>query len=420
LNDFADGHIKSVTSFVYGIHDGMLSRECNSASPAGFRTRDGILWFPSTKGLVKIDPRRLNREPPRVTIERVSLNHATLPLDQVVEIRPGQENLEIAYTGLSWSRPQQIRFKYQLAGLDHEWVEAEARRTAYYPHLPSGEYTFKVIADNGEGVWNLEGASLRVRVLPPFYRTWWFTALAGLMVLGLGLMIYQVRVRQLTRAKAAQEVFARQLINSQEQERKRIAAELHDSLGQSLVIIRNWALLGASQLESQAPAREELDEIDATASRAINEVREIAYNLGPYHLDRLGLAGIIQDMINRVAQASGIRFTVDFDAVDGALSRETEMHLFRIAQETVNNMVKHAEASEAAVTLKHEAGKVRLTVSDNGKGFDPHHGPAVGKGGFGLTGMAERVRLLKGMLEIHSAPGQGTKVEITIGDEHTS
>lgn len=421
LNDFADGRIRSVTSFGYGVTDGMLNRECNSGSPAGVRARDGMLWFPSTRGAVVIDPKKLNKQPSLLAIEKVTLDRRVLPLGQTVLVNPGQENLEIQYTGLSWVRPQQIRFRYKLVGLDQDWVEAGTRRTAYFPHLPPGTYTFTVIADNGDGVWNNEGRSLRIVVLPPFYRAWWFLSLVGLGVVGAALLSYQYRVRQLQRAQLAQENFARQLIASQENERKRIASELHDSLGQSLVIIRNWALLGVAQLDNQAPAREELDEITTTASRAINEVREIAYNLGPYHLDRLGLAGTIQDMINRIAQVSKIRFTTELEPLDGALSRETEMNLYRIAQETINNLIKHAEATEAEVTFKREAGKVKLTVRDNGKGFDLAQSvpdaDGAGKGGFGLRGIAERVRLLRGVWEIHSAPGQGTKIEVIIGEE---
>ena len=180
LNDFAEGRLKSVTSFVYGVADGMISRECNGASPGGWKTRDGRLWFPTVKGVVAIDPRQRNTQPSLVAIERVILDRAPLPAGQPAQIRPDQENLEIEYTGINWRRPQQIRFKYQLAGFNHDWVDAGTRRTAYFSNLPPGDYTFKVIADNGEGVWNKEGASLRVVVLPPFYRTWWFLTLAAL------------------------------------------------------------------------------------------------------------------------------------------------------------------------------------------------------------------------------------------------
>jgi len=159
LNDFADGRTDSVTSFVYGVSDGMLNRECNGASPAGWKTRDGRLWFPTVKGVVALDPRQRNIPPSRVAIERVILDRTPLPAGEPIRIGPNHENLEIEYTGINWRRPQQIRFKYQLAGLNQEWVDAGTRRTAYFSHLPAGNYTFKVIADNGEGRWNTENVT---------------------------------------------------------------------------------------------------------------------------------------------------------------------------------------------------------------------------------------------------------------------
>ncbi len=227
---------------------------------------------------------------------------------------------------------------------------------------------------------------------------------------------WKYRVAQLRQADEAHQAFARQLITPQESERKRIAGELHDGLGQSLVIIRNWALLGAGQIESDAPAREELDEINATASRAINEVREIAYNLGPYHLERLGLANTIQDMVKRVAQISGVNITTELEPLDGARAREAEMSLYRITQEALHNMVKHAQATESRVALKRGNEGLRLTISDNGKRFNSQPGaaPDNSQNGFGLTGIAERVRLMGGELTIHSAPGQGTTIEVVL------
>jgi ligand-binding sensor domain-containing protein/signal transduction histidine kinase len=414
LNDFADGRRLSVTSFVYGIADGMFSRECNSASPAGWRDRNGMLWFPSTRGLVKIDPRRLNRQPPLLAIERVMLDSVVLPVAQAVQIKPGQENLEIAYTGLSWSRPQQIRFKYQLVGLDHDWVEAGTRRTAYYPHLPPGEYTFKVIADNGEGVWNLEGASLRVVVLPPFYRTWWFILLVMLAGLSFGTLIYQARVRQLTRAKAAQEAFSRQLINSQEQERKRIAGELHDSLGQTLIVIKNLAVMMLYPSD-QETARQQAQEISSETSRAISEVKEISYNLRPFHLDQFGLTRSIESLIDNVAKVCDTKFSADLDHIDGLFAQDEEINLYRIVQESLNNIVKHSSATEAGITIRRNEHEVLITIRDNGRGFTSSaQSEPSQKSGFGLTGMGERARLLGGDVRIQSTQGQGTTVSVRI------
>src|SRR5262249_47640 len=139
------------------------------------------------------------------------------------------------------------RFRYQLEGLDSAWVEAGTRRAAYYSHLPPGEYKFVVTAANSDGLWNPLGTSVRVIVVPPFYRTWWFMTVSVALVGGAGLLIYERRVRALERRNREQAAFARQLIESQEGERKRIAAELHDSLGQRLVVIKNLALLVLNQ-----------------------------------------------------------------------------------------------------------------------------------------------------------------------------
>jgi ligand-binding sensor domain-containing protein/signal transduction histidine kinase len=417
LNDFADGRSKSVTSFAYGIADGMLSRECNAGSPAGWRTRDGRLWFPTIKGVVAIDPRQLNRQPPLVAIEQVTLDRTVLPASRWVFINPGQENLEIQYTGLSWNRPQQIRFRYKLVGLDHDWVEAGTRRTAYFPHLPPGEYTFKVIADNGDGVWNEVGAERRIRVTPPFYRTWWFTALLLLGAAGLAGAFYQARVKQLRKAHAQQEAFSRRLLESQEAERKRIAAELHDSLGQNLLIIKNRALLGLA--EPPELMREQLDEISAATSQAIEEVREIAYNLRPYQIDRLGLTRSIEAMLKKVAVASGIRFSAEVAPLRGVFSKEAEINLYRIVQEGVNNIVKHSGATEARVSIKRGERDVVLLIEDNGKGFAVEQPTAAeaGKPGFGLAGLAERVRILRGSHKVESVLGKGTTITITIATQ---
>ena len=167
LNDVADGRRATVTSFGYGVADGMLSSEGVGSSVAAWKMRDGSLWFPTTDGVVVVDPRRRDTEPPRVRIEAVAVDRQPRPVGATVRISPGQENLEIQYTGLSWSRPAEIKFRFRMAGLDREWVDAGARRTAYYSHLPPGSYTFTVIADNGEGVWNTTGQSLAFVVAPP-------------------------------------------------------------------------------------------------------------------------------------------------------------------------------------------------------------------------------------------------------------
>src|SRR5262249_35774308 len=162
------------------------------------------------------------------------------------------------YTGLNWSRPSAIRFRFRLDGLDRDWVDAGSRRTAYYSHLPPGSYTFTVIADNGEGVWNTTGQSLAIVVLPRLSQTTWFRPVVVISAIGLLWFWWQSRMKEMRRSQTAQQAFSRRLIASEERERQRIAAELHDSLGQTLLVVKNRALLGALA-ESHGDARKQFD-----------------------------------------------------------------------------------------------------------------------------------------------------------------
>ncbi len=424
LNEFAAGTRRTVTSIAYGKGDGMLNVECNGGTwPAGVKAHDGKLWFATQDGVAVIDPETVagNPQPPPVMIESFLVDHEPVPFDRPLKIAPGKENFEIGYTALSFINSEHIQFKYRLEGLDPDWTDAGPRRTAYYSHIPPGGYVFRVIAANSDGVWSAEGQSLRIAVLPPLYRTWWFVTLVCMGVTALVSLVWRRRVAQLTRVQAAQHAFARQLIVSQESERKRIAAELHDSLGQRLVVIKNLALMflraSTSTSGGNADALKQIEEISAEASHAIGEVKEISYNLRPYQLDRIGLTKALEALARTAATSSPISFTADIDDIDGFFPQESDINFYRIVQESVNNIVKHSQASRAGVSIQRDPERLRLVIHDNGKGFTPGAAsldPDPHRGGFGLIGISERVQLLGGGIAIQSAPGQGTTMTIEI------
>jgi len=204
------------------------------------------------------------------------------------------------------------------------------------------------------------------------------------------------------------------LIDSQEAERKRIAAELHDSLGQNLLIVKNWALVGLNALSKDNPAREHLTEISETTSLALDEVREIAHNLRPYQLERLGLTNTLDYMMRNVRNSSDIEFAVELENIDGLLPRDSEINLYRVVQEVINNVIKHSEAGEARLAISRSAGGVQVLCQDNGKGFDPAAAASSRQSGMGLFGLSERVRILGGNYTIESAPGAGTTITINV------
>lgn len=412
LEDVASGQIPAVVSTAFGKSDGMLNSECNGGrEQAGTRTADGKLWFPTQDGLAVIDPEALphNPLPPSVVIESGSVRGREVPLADGWRLKSSEGSLEIRYTGLSLLKSDQVRFRFRLETLDTGWVEAGTRRAAYYPYLPPGHYVFRVIACNSDLVWNEQGATLAIVILPPFYRTWWFIGVNCVGMLVVASIMWKRRVRQLERAHAVQLAFSRQLIESREREHQRMAAELHDSLGQHLLIIKNRAVLGTRAAGNQPSAKEQFDEITASASQAIDEVRQIAYNLRPLNLERLGLTVVLEELVEKVASTSGIQFSADVIPLDGLLAADNAINLYRIIQESVNNIVKHAQATKAAVEIWSEGGDVRVTIADNGRGFDPDAPP---RSGMGLTSISERVRMLGGTHTVFSKPGQGTILTI--------
>jgi len=418
LNDFAAGKRSTIASVAYGKVDGMANVECNGGLwPAGVKARDGKLWFPTQEGIAVIDPATVsyNRQPPPVVIESLQVDRTPVALAGTPRIAPGAENFEIQYTAPTFIKPEQVHFKYRLEGLDSNWIDAGARRIAYYSHLPPGEYIFHVIAGNSDGVWNNQGQTLSMTVLAPFYETWWFETLllltAGLLIL----VAWRYRIMQLEQAHAVQQAFTRQLIASQEAERKRIAAEMHDSLGQRLVVIKNLALFLLRAQKEDSTEKQTVSEISDEASSAIQETREISYNLRPFQLDRLGLTKAIEVMIRTTATASGIRFSSELENIDDLFPEELRINFYRIVQESLGNVMKHAQATEVKVCVKRSAQSVMLTIEDNGRGFMPEaRSTQPGQSGFGLTGMAERAHLLGGEFKVRSAHGRGTMVTVDI------
>jgi diguanylate cyclase (GGDEF)-like protein len=200
LDDLLEGRTASITSEAYGTSDGMRSSECNgNAQPAGWKAKDGTLWFPTTKGAVWIDPKRIrrNEQPPPVTIEEVVIDRKPYDPAKGVPVPPGRGEIEVHYAGLSLLEPEKVRFRYWLEGFDAGWVEAGPRRVAYYTNIPPGRYRFRVAAANNDGVWNEAGATFRFELEPHFYRAWWFSVLCALGTVLLAGAAYRVHIERL-------------------------------------------------------------------------------------------------------------------------------------------------------------------------------------------------------------------------------
>jgi signal transduction histidine kinase len=207
LEDVARGAAQRVYCDSYGMEDGMNGREANGAQPAGWKTKDGKLWFATLSGVSVVDPSRIvfNRQPPPVVIEEVQVGHVPVPVAGNLQVPPGADTFEFLYTALSFPAPKKVRFKYKLEGFDGAWVDGGTRRSANYTNLPPGQYRFRVVASNNDGVWNETDASLDFRLRPFFYQTIWFYGACAILAALAGKGLYALRVRHLVRSKAELE-----------------------------------------------------------------------------------------------------------------------------------------------------------------------------------------------------------------------
>ncbi len=412
LHDFIAGKVPGVTGTLVGRDEGLLRPNLwTEYQPASAKTRDGRLWFCTGSGVAVLYPGRFEKPAaaPIVHIEELHVDGQKQVVQPRAEsglsIPPGGERVEILYTAISPSEPAQVRFRYQLAGYDRDWVEAGRSRVARYSHLPPGGYQFRVIAVNNDGVWNHAGARLSFDVRPQFWQTTWFRAFSLIGCVGLKPAFYFWRVRRLERRRAAQEAFSRKLIDSQEQEQKRIAAELHDSLGQNLLVIKNRAALALTQMDQPEKVVAQVTEVSTVASAAILEVREIAQNLRPFQLDELGLAKSIVAMARKLAESSGIEFRAELDGLEGAVPSGHEIHLYRVVQECFSNVVKHSRATAATIKARREGRTLQVVIRDNGRGFHASGPEADLTRGAGLDNITERVRTMGGSVSFQAHPG---------------
>jgi signal transduction histidine kinase len=244
----------------------------------------------------------------------------------------------------------------------------------------------------------------------------WFYALAISLSIFLVYLIYSFRVSSMNRARQAQEALSRRLIQRQEEERKRIAGDLHDSLSQNLVIIKNRAMISLAERDNLESVFEQIEEIAEAAGESLAEVREIAANLRPFQIDRLGLTKAIEALI-RKTNTPNLEVKGQIEKIDGLLTPEMEINLYRIVQESLNNIVKHSAATAASVEIGRQGKTIQVSIRDNGKGFDSLdiHRPEPANGsGFGLIGIYERSRILGTVPLIESSSEQGTMIRLTI------
>ncbi len=366
----------------------------------------GDLWITTLAGVVHI-PADVRREVPKVP--RVELVDALVdgkPLDwrRGITLPFRQNRIELKFAALSFRDPALLRYQVRLRH-DAPWRDASSRPSFQFVDLPPGRYDAQVRASLDGQRWSETPAGLSIRVLPPFWRTWWFAAAFGLVVVVSGGAIYRARVAHLV---------------ALERVRTNIATDLHDDIGASL---SRTAILAEVVRREIAPtsagAAESLDRIARSAREVVDGMADVVWSLDPSRDDFGDLLARVRAFASEVLPAAGVAVTIegrgDAAALTTKVGAEARRQTYLAVKEAVTNIARHAGAKSALIALGIEGGWIEAVVSDDGVGFaaaTPSGTRAFG--GNGLRNIRARVARCRGDLSIESEPGQGARIHLRI------
>jgi signal transduction histidine kinase/ligand-binding sensor domain-containing protein len=426
LDDIEAGKATAVYPQVYGHEEGLPSEECTSGFyPAGLKTRSGMLWFSTLKGIVVTDPRPrpANNSAPAVVLDEVTLDGMPAPQSPSqdgpsLRIPPGKHRLEFGYTAMCFDTPERMRFRYRLEPLDRDWFDAGTRRTASYPFVPPGNYQFLVSASSSDGDWGPPTAMLSVAVAHHFWQAWWFL---GLLLVGIlcGVAAASRVVEKKKLQRRMQQLEQEKIL---ERERTRIAQDLHDEMGAKLCRISFLSEHARREAELPSELRSQIVSISNASREVLRSLDEIVWAVNPRNDSLEPVASYIGLFAQEYFQETGIQCELDIPAQFPlySLSSQLRHHLFHAVQEALSNTLKHSKATRTTVSIKCEESVFEISASDNGAGFDPSEmksapsGGATFETGNGLRNMQERLAEVGGRCKIESQPGHGTTVRFTI------
>ena len=387
----------------FSASDGLGSNYVNLA----FRDHTGVLWFGTMQGLSRLVPKPDSPHEPTILVAGLRIagqQHDISDLGQNrvsgLKLTASENNLQIDYMGLAFDPGDALRYQYKLEGADKDWGPPTEDRTVNYSRLSSGDYRFLVRAITSNGAISAAPAIVEFRILPPLWLTWWFISLVAIVVALAVYAVYRYRVSRLLEL---------------ERVRIRIATDLHDDIGSSLSQVSALSEVVNRRVGHDPTVTEPLSTIADLSRDLVDSMNDIVWAINPRR-DRLS------DLINRMRRfASDVftardiefRFNAPASHHDMKLGPELRRETYLIFKESINNIVRHSECTEASIEFTIDGGWLRLTVEDNGRGIDPDR-PNRGSDGNGLTSMNQRATRAGGSLNVVSRPNQGTTVTLAV------
>ena len=427
----------------YDADDGLQGNQFSRG--AFFQNQSGEMFFGGNNGFNVFYPEEMTDNtviPPIVISSFSNFNEVVqtnLAAGDPIELEYDENFLSFDFAALNFINPAKNQYAYRMEGVDEDWVYSGSRRHADYPNMRPGNYVFRVKGSNNDGVWNEQGTSVSITIKPPFWATWWFRGIIVLvLVIGLA-AAYWMRVRSLqarsrdlekqvlertselseTNLRLKEEIAEREKAElalaekaaetAVVEERNRLARELHDAVTQTLfsasliaeVLPRLW------QRDPEEGDRR-LQELRELSRGALAEMRTLLLELRPMSILETDMETLLTQLAESAAGRA--RIPIHVEIVDqGDIPPEVKMTLYRIAQESLNNLVKHAEAVQAWINFQNEGERIEMTIRDDGTGFEKSD---LAADSLGLGIMLERAEAIGANLEVISEPDQGTSVRL--------
>ena len=390
--------------------DGLNSLQCSTGTPAIAITPDDKLWVATVKGLAMIDLAHLpqiNRKP-EIFVGAITIGKNKVLVGRQLILPPGTYHVELHLEAVDLASPEKIRLQYRMDGVDSNWLDADASRTAIYTAIPPGAHAFHVRASSSGGVWDPAGIVYNVTQQPYFYQTTWFLFVEISSIIFLLFAAYLIRVRQIVHQ--AHVRFEERLV-----ERERIARELHDTLLQGFHGLMLRLGTGIQLLSPTEPAKAILDDALDRADRLLVEGRDSVQNLRAGSPGRLNLAVELERVAADLKQSTKTSFVMILENPIRVLDPIAHDEVFAIGREAIVNAFRHAYASEITIELRFDPGLFVLLCRDDGCGIaSKMPEPEKADRHFGLLGMRERAQKLSGELTVLPAQPHGTIVTLNV------
>ncbi|MBX2992042.1 MAG: hypothetical protein KF749_12870 [Bacteroidetes bacterium] len=405
---------KSGSCIAYDEGDGIQSLEFRRG--AVHKGRSGMFYVGGVNGLNIFRPEHIavNTHVPPVVLTSVRvLDNERNILHPSLALSYDEDFLAFEFAALDFVEPGKNRYAYRLEGLERDWVESGTRRYVSYANLSPGDYVFRVKGSNNDGVWNEEGTSFAFTIAPPPWQTWWAYCLYGIVLAlsGVGFRRYEInKIKARERHEAAMREAELRAELEKQKTRVQIARDLHDEVGSTLSSISFFAQ-AMEQGEEKENAGKFLSLISESSAHAREAMSDIIWSIDPANDSWNTVISKLQRHASELFESKGIAHNIEMPSseIEVVIDPQRRRHFWLLFKEIVTNAVKHSQCSEARIRLEVKGGRVSLSISDNGVGFDA----SSAKDGHGLKNIRSRGEVLGAVMNLTTSPGTGTDWRIS-------